>query len=86
MTMRLQLRIQQLPINSHLKTTAIGWNERHSFNHMLVILEQFLCQAHGPTQVVSDRAINDFDFQHLSSSGMQELAPATSVKQHPQGK
>ena len=31
---------------------------------MLVVLEQFLCQAHGPASVVSDRAIYNFDLQH----------------------
>ena len=31
---------------------------------MLIVLEQFFCQAHGPTHVVSDSAINDLNFQH----------------------
>jgi hypothetical protein len=36
---------------------------------MLVVLEQFFCQAHGPASVVSDRAINNFDLQHGSLRG-----------------
>jgi|RhiMetdeSRZDD1v2_1073273.scaffolds.fasta_scaffold176443_2 hypothetical protein len=31
---------------------------------MLIILEQLFCQAHGPTSVVSDCAINNLDLQH----------------------
>jgi hypothetical protein len=29
---------------------------------MLIMLEQFIHQAHGPIGVVSDRAVYDFDF------------------------
>jgi hypothetical protein len=29
---------------------------------VLILLEQFVRQAHGPTRVVSDRAVKNFDF------------------------
>jgi hypothetical protein len=34
---------------------------------MLIMFEQFFCQAHGPTGVVSDGTICNFDFQHRDS-------------------
>jgi hypothetical protein len=34
---------------------------------MLIILEQFSCQANGPVGVVSDRAVDDLDLQHQPS-------------------
>ena len=71
--MRLQLRIQQLPVDSHFKASAIRWHERHPFDRMLVILEQFFCQAHGPTQIVSDRAIDNFYFEHKPSAMLKGL-------------
>jgi hypothetical protein len=68
MTMDLQLRIGQLPIHSHFKLAAIRWHQHQRFDQMLIMLEQFLCQAHGPAGVVSDRAVNDLDFQHGPST------------------
>ena len=68
MTVQLQLRIEQLSIGSHFKATAIRRHERDRLDHMLIILEQFICQAHGPTSVVSDRAVNDLYFQHVPST------------------
>jgi hypothetical protein len=62
--MRLQLRIQQLPIRSHLELAAIRRHKRDRFDHVLIILQQFIHQAHGPTGVMSDRAVHNFDFQH----------------------
>jgi len=76
MTMRFQLGIQQLLVDRHLKAPAFRWHQRYRFDHMLIILEQFICQAHGPAGVVSDRAIDNLDFQHHHSSGMQKFAPA----------
>lgn len=39
---------------------------------MLVILKQLFCQAHGPAQVVSDRAINNLYFQHNPSANFED--------------
>jgi hypothetical protein len=58
---------------------------------MLVVLEQFIHQAHGPARIVSDRAVNDLDFQHTSlQSGLGdyiiEAIPAkTPALFRPQG-
>jgi hypothetical protein len=65
--MQLQLRIDQLSIDRHLKATAIRRHERDRLDQMLIILEQLLCQAHGPIGVMSNRAVNNFNFQHMSS-------------------
>ena len=67
--MRLQFRKQQLPVHRHFEPAALRGHQPEFFDHMLVVLQQFICQAHGPTGVVSDRAINDLDFQHNRSSG-----------------
>ena len=62
MTMVEQLRIQQLPIDSHFKLSIIRWDQFDLFDQMLIMLEQFVHQAHGPTGVVSDRGVHDLDF------------------------
>ena len=73
MTMQLQLRKDQIAIDGHFKATTIRRDERDRLDHMLVILHQLVCQAHGPIGIVSDRAVNDFDFQHTSSYGVRQL-------------
>jgi len=73
MPMQSQLRIQQLSIDHHFEAPAIRRHECDRLDHVLIILQQFIHQAHGPTRVVSDRAVNDLDFQHPASFGMQEL-------------
>jgi hypothetical protein len=37
------------------------------------MFEQFIGQAHGPIGVVSDRAVNDLDFQHSPSANFERL-------------
>jgi hypothetical protein len=71
--MRLQFRIQQLPVNCHFETPALRRHKRDRFDHMLIVLQQFICQAHGPTRVVSDRAIHDLYFQHGPSAIFERL-------------
>jgi hypothetical protein len=62
-----QLRIQQLSIDSDFKLPTIRWDQLDFLDEMLIMLEQFLYQAHGPTGVVSDCAVNELDFQHCDS-------------------
>ena len=76
MSVQLQFRIQQLSVDRHFEAPTLRRHKRDRFDHMLIILQYFICQAHGPTSVVSDCAIYDLYFQHPSSSGMQEQAPA----------
>ena len=71
MAVGLQFRIDQIPIDGHFKATSIRRHKCDRLNHVFVILQQLICQAHGPTGVVSDCAINNFDFQHSSSCGSQ---------------
>jgi len=62
MTMGRQFRIQQLPIDSHFEPPIIRRDQFDLFDQMLIMLEQFIQQAHGPTGVVSDRAVDNLDF------------------------
>lgn len=89
MAFRLQLRIQQLPIGSHFKLATIRWHERDLLDQVLVILQQFVHQAHGPTCVVSDRTVNDLDIQHVPSEIFKDyiieaIPVKTSKSFHPQ--
>ena len=68
-----KLGVDQLFINDHLKLALIRWHQFDLFDHMLIILEQFFRQAHGPTCVMSDRAINDLDDQHDPSANFERL-------------
>ena len=70
MPMLLQLRIQQLSIDAHLKTPAIRRHKHQRFDQMLIMFEQFLRQAHGPARVVSNRTVNDLYIQHHRSFGI----------------
>ena len=72
MAMQLKFGKQQLPIDGHFEYTSLRWHKSNGFNHMLIVLEQFFCQTHGPTQVVSDRAVNDLDFQHHPSANLRD--------------
>ena len=73
MTVRGQFRIQQLSIDSHFELPAIRRDQFDLFDQMLIVLEQFIYQAHGPTGVVSDRAVNDLDVQHSPSANFREI-------------
>ena len=66
MAVRLELRIQQLSVHTYLELTPIRWDERDCLDQVLIVLEQFIHQAHGPASVVSDRAIDNLDLQHGS--------------------
>lgn len=77
MTVQCQFGIQQLSIDSHFKLPAIGRDESDLFDQMLIVFEQLFYQAHGPTGVVSDRAVNDFDFQHSPSANFRRIIPFT---------
>ena len=37
------------------------------------MLEQFFQKAHGPSGVVSDRAVDDHDIQHKPSANFEEI-------------
>lgn len=78
MAMGRQLRIQQLPIDSHFKLPVIRRNEFDFFDQMLIMLEQFVHQAHGPTGVVSDRAVDNLDFQHHPSVNFENYIIAAT--------
>ena len=64
MTTSLEFGVDQLPIYSDFKAAAIGWNKRQTLNLWFEIFEKVICQANGPAGIVSDRAVNNLDFQH----------------------
>jgi len=64
MTFGLQFGKDQVPVHADLEPASVRGNERHRFDHMLVILQQVLRQAHGPVGVMSNCAVDDFDLQH----------------------
>jgi len=76
MTVHCQLGIQFLSIDCYFERAAIRRHEQDRLDHMLIILEQLASQAHGPGGVMSDRTIDDLDFQHCCSYDLQKPAPA----------
>ena len=73
-----QFRIYQLAVDSYFELPAIRRDRFDLFNQMLIVFEQFFQQAHGPTGVVSDRAVNDLDVQHNPSADFEKLYPSRS--------
>jgi hypothetical protein len=72
----LKLGVQEPVVHGYLKTASVGWDQRNVLYQMLELLEEFVCQAHGPVCVVSDRAVNNLDLQHKPSlSKKQVLRP-----------
>ena len=68
MAFGLELGIDQRSIHTDLEAAPVRRNDRHRFNDMLKLLEQILFQAHGPVGVVSNRAVDDLDFEHFCTS------------------
>ena len=64
MTIGLQLRVDQVPIHLDLEPASVRGDQRHRFNEVLVVPEQFLNQAHGPGGVMSNRTVGNLDFEH----------------------
>jgi hypothetical protein len=64
MTPGLEFGVDQLPVYADFVTASVGRNESHAFNLWFKILEQIVCQAHGPVGIVSNRTVNDLDLHH----------------------
>ena len=62
MTPGIELRVDQLVIHHDLEPTSVRRNQGDGFDRVLKLLEQLGCQADGPVGIVSDRAIDDFNF------------------------
>lgn len=60
----LQLGINEVSIDRDLKAPTVRRNESEALDHMLELLEQIICQAHGPVGVVSDCTVDDLDLKH----------------------
>ena len=59
---RLQLRVNEFPVQAHLKTTAIPWDELQRTKPITERIHDRLRQAHGLWDVVSSHTIFDGDF------------------------
>ena len=77
-TPSVELRIDQFGIYRHFKPTSVRRNQGDGFDGVLKLLEQLGCQANGPVGIVSDRAIDDFNFQHAPSLVLAEFPPPTA--------
>jgi hypothetical protein len=64
MSLSFELREDQLAVDSDLKAAAVRWHEREALDHMLKLLQQLTCQAHGPVGVVSDCTVDNLNLQH----------------------
>ncbi len=68
MPSRLELGIKKRVVNAHLKPAAIGRDKGNTLNFRFNMIQQFVCQAHGPVGKVSDSAVNDRNFNHNANS------------------
>jgi hypothetical protein len=64
MTSGLEFGVNELPIDANFKPASIGRDKRHLFNLRFKMIEQIVCQAHGPVCIVSNSAVKDLDFHH----------------------
>jgi len=60
----LEFGVDQRIIRLHFEPASIRWDKDYPFDFRLEILEQFICQAHGPVSVVSNSTIIDLDLEH----------------------
>lgn len=58
-----QLGVKQFPVNRKLEAPAIRWHQGNRFNLGLEFLEQFGCQTDSTIGVVSDRTVDQIEFQ-----------------------
>ncbi len=56
-----------MSVHADLEAASVRWDQRYRFDQVLELLEQVICQAHGPVGVVSDSAVNDLDLEHKPS-------------------
>ncbi len=73
MALGLELGINQLPVHADLEAAPVRGNERDAFDQVLELLEQIIRQAHGPVGVMSDRTVNNLNFEH-ETSGLSVIA------------
>jgi hypothetical protein len=60
----LEFGVDQRIIHLYFEPASIRWNKDYPFDFRLKILEQFVCQTHGPVCVVSNSTIIDLDLEH----------------------
>jgi hypothetical protein len=63
----LEFGIDQRAIYLDLEPASVRGKERQAFDLRFELLEQVICQAHGPVSVMSDCTISDTDCEHVVS-------------------
>jgi hypothetical protein len=82
-TMGCKLGVEQFIINRDLESPSVGRHQGDRFDLRLKFFEQLSCQTDSTIGVVSDRAIDQIDFQHTIASNRLNNTPAgdaTGVK------
>jgi hypothetical protein len=64
-TVGLELGINQTVIYLDLELATVRRDQGQVPDIILELLKQFVCQAHGPVGVMSNRAVDDFDVDHV---------------------
>lgn len=59
-----QLAVDQPAVHADFEAATVGGDQPDRFDVGFEFLEQFGRQTDGPVGVVSDRAVDDFDFDH----------------------
>jgi hypothetical protein len=62
----LELRKNQLAIDADFKAAAIGWNKSESFDSGFQVRDQLFGQTDRLGFVLSNLAVDNFDFQFIS--------------------
>ena len=68
MSARLRLRIQKLPVDSHVEHALRPGRESEGIDYMLVTAQDVACRAHGTGEIVSGDAVGDVDYVQVLTS------------------
>jgi hypothetical protein len=61
----LELGIDQRIVYLDLEPASVRRDQGQAFELVLELFQQFICQAHGPFGVMSYRAVDNFDVDHV---------------------
>ena len=65
MAVGLQFGIDQFAVDGHLEAPAIRRYQGECIDFWFKFFEQFGCQTGSPVGIVSNRAVDQLDFQHI---------------------
>jgi hypothetical protein len=58
-----QLRVEQLSVHADFELSPVRWNQGQGFDLRFEFFEQVDCQTGSLVGVMSDRTVNQLDFQ-----------------------